>query len=138
MLSNDKRLKTRLLCPPPLRAGPNFRKTSDTPARVSVVDMISAMTGKNANHSAEAMRDLGNRYLEVNVGIVHLKFPGKPRRLHLAQIWGLLRRSLFLVPFHSVAVSATALAAAGVSRALSFALSFLLQSKKGGSGKAAF
>ena len=57
-----------------------IRKTNDTPARVSVVDTIAVSTGKNANHSAEAMRDLGNRYPEVNGGIVHLKFPGERQR----------------------------------------------------------
>ena len=57
-----------------------IRKTNDTPARVSVVDTIAVITGKNANHSAEAMRDLGNRYPEVNGGIVHLKFPGRGQR----------------------------------------------------------
>ena len=52
-----------------------IRKTNDTPARVSVVDTIAVITGKNASHSAEAMQDLGNRYPEVNGGIVHLKLP---------------------------------------------------------------
>ena len=43
-----------------------IRKTNETPPRVSVIDTIAAVTGRNANRSAEAIRDIGDRYPEVN------------------------------------------------------------------------
>ena len=52
-----------------------IRRTDETHPRVSVIDTIAAVTGRNANRSAEAIRDIGDRYPEVNGNIVNLKFP---------------------------------------------------------------
>ena len=57
-----------------------IRKTNETPPRVSVIDTIAAVTGRNANRSGEAIRELGDRYPEVNGNIVNLKFPGRRQR----------------------------------------------------------
>ncbi len=55
------------------REAVQIRKTDETPPRVSVIDTIAAVTGRNANRSAEAIRELGDRYPEVNGNIVNLK-----------------------------------------------------------------
>ena len=41
---------------------------------------IAAVAGKNANHSEEAIRELGDRCPEVNGKVVNLKFPGRRQR----------------------------------------------------------
>ena len=63
-----------------LHSSVQIRKTDETPPRVSVIDTIAAITGRNANRSAEAIRELGDRYPEVNGNIVNLKFPGRRQR----------------------------------------------------------
>ena len=40
----------------------------------------AAVAGKNTNHSAEAIRELGDRCPEVNGEVVNLKFPGRRQR----------------------------------------------------------
>ena len=57
-----------------------IHKTDEAPPTISVVDTIAAITRKNANHSAEVIRDLSNRYPEVNDNIVNFKFPGRGQR----------------------------------------------------------
>ncbi len=51
-----------------------IRKTDETPPRVSVIDVISAITGKDARHSAEQLRRLLDLYPDVDSNCVHVKF----------------------------------------------------------------
>ena len=60
-----------------------IRKTDETPPRISVIDTIAAVTGRDANRSGEAIRELGDRFPEVNGNIVNLKFPGRRQRNNL-------------------------------------------------------
>ena len=57
-----------------------IRKTGEVPPRISVVDVVVALTGKLARHSADVVRDLCGRYPEVNANIVDFKFPGRGQR----------------------------------------------------------
>ena len=57
-----------------------LRKTDETPPRVSVIDTICVITGKDGRHAAEALRDLTSRYPEVDGNIVHFKFKGRGQR----------------------------------------------------------
>ena len=50
-----------------------LRKTEEIPPRISVVDVVVAITGKTARHSAEAIRDLSARYNEVDGNIVEYR-----------------------------------------------------------------
>ena len=52
-----------------------IRKTAETPPRVSVIDVISAITGKDTNHAGEQLRRLVARYPDVNSNCVNVKFP---------------------------------------------------------------
>ena len=52
-----------------------IRKTDETPPRVSVIDVVSAITGKDARHAAEQLRCLIAQYPDVDSNCVHVKFP---------------------------------------------------------------
>ena len=52
-----------------------IRRTSETPPRVSVIDVISAITGKDGRHAAEQLRRLVAQYPDVDSNCVHVKFP---------------------------------------------------------------
>jgi len=57
-----------------------IRKTDESPPRASVIDVIMAITGKNANHSAEALRDLTSRYPSIHDKIADFRFRGQGQR----------------------------------------------------------
>ena len=52
-----------------------IRKTGEAPPRVSVIDVVSAITGKDARHAAEQLRRLVAQYPDVDSNCVHVKFP---------------------------------------------------------------
>ena len=52
-----------------------IRITDETPPRVSVVDVISAITRKSANEAAEQLRRLIERYPDVEANCLDVKFP---------------------------------------------------------------
>ena len=52
-----------------------IRKTDETPPRVSVVDVISAISGRSANQAAEQLRRLIERYPDVKANCFDVKFP---------------------------------------------------------------
>ena len=52
-----------------------IRITDETPPRVSVVDVISAITRKSANEAAEQLRRLIERYPDVKANCFDVKFP---------------------------------------------------------------
>ena len=58
-----------------------IRKTDEAPPRASVIAVIAALTGKNANHSAECLRELTQRYQEINDKIADFKFSGQGQRI---------------------------------------------------------
>ena len=51
-----------------------IRTTTDAPPRVSVIDVISMITGKDANHAAEQLRRLVIQNPDVNSNCVYVKF----------------------------------------------------------------
>ena len=57
-----------------------IRKTNQTPPRVSVIDVVQAITGKDARHAAEDVRGLCSSYPEVDGISVHYRFPGRGQR----------------------------------------------------------
>ena len=52
-----------------------IRITDETPPRVSVVDVISAITRKSANEAAEQLRRLFQRCPDVKANCFDVKFP---------------------------------------------------------------
>ena len=54
-----------------------IRKTSQTPPKVSVIDVVQAITGKDARHAAEDVRSLCSSYPEVDGIFVHFRLPGR-------------------------------------------------------------
>ena len=57
-----------------------IRKTNQTPPKVSVIDVVQAITGKDARHAAEDVRILCSSYPEVDGIFVHFRFPGRGQR----------------------------------------------------------
>ena len=52
-----------------------IRKTDETPPRVSIIDVISAITGKDARQAALQLRRLVTQYPDVESNCIHVKFP---------------------------------------------------------------
>ena len=52
-----------------------IRKTDETPPRISVIDVISAISGHNSSNAALAFARLGHDYPDVTANCSHVKFP---------------------------------------------------------------
>ena len=57
-----------------------IRKTDDTPPRIGIYDVISAVTGLDGNHAGKTYRDLMQHHPEVHSTGVNFKFPGRGQR----------------------------------------------------------
>ena len=57
-----------------------IRKTDEMPPRISVIDVVQAITGKDARHAAQEVRTLCSRYPEVDQMLVHFLFRGQGQR----------------------------------------------------------
>ena len=57
-----------------------IRKTSESPPRVSVYDVIGAITAKNSDDSGKAYRRLIEQFPEVRTAGPDFKFPGQGQR----------------------------------------------------------
>ena len=57
-----------------------IRKTDETPPRVSVIDVIMAITRKTHHDAAQDFRRLSDQYPEVGTNCSHLKFKGRGQR----------------------------------------------------------
>ena len=51
-----------------------LRKTCDAPARVSVIDVFSAVTNKSAQYAAKQLRNVVDKYPDVCQNMTHVKF----------------------------------------------------------------
>ena len=58
----------------------SIRKTNETPPRVSIYDVVSAITGMDGNHAGNAYRDFPIHYSEVHSRGMNFKFPGRGQR----------------------------------------------------------
>ena len=54
-----------------------IRKTNQTPPKVSVIDVVQAITGKDAKHAAGDVRNLCSNHPEVDGIFVHFRFLGR-------------------------------------------------------------
>ena len=50
-----------------------IRKTNQTPPKVSVIDVVQAIAGKDARHAAEDVRSLCSSYPEMDGIFVHFR-----------------------------------------------------------------
>ena len=50
-------------------------KTDGNPPRISIIDVIAAINGKDKNHAAEDLRRISTGHPEVNAICVDFKFP---------------------------------------------------------------
>ena len=57
-----------------------IRKTAENPPRVSVYDVIGAMTGLSSNNCSNVLRRLCDEFPEGAAGCSHFKFPGQGQR----------------------------------------------------------
>ena len=58
----------------------DIRKTGETPPRVSIYDVVSAITETDGNHAWNAYRDFSIHYSEVHSRGMNFKFPGRGQR----------------------------------------------------------
>ena len=54
-----------------------IRKTDETPQRVSIIDVVMAVTGGSQHDAARSLRRLSDQYPEVGPNWSHLKFKGR-------------------------------------------------------------
>jgi hypothetical protein len=59
---------------------PNIRKTDETPPRISALDVAMAVTGKDNNQAARAIRDITAAHPEVKHFLFNFQFPGQGQR----------------------------------------------------------
>ena len=86
----------------------HIRKTSENPARISVIDVVAAITGHRSNGSSNAavifMR-LNNDHPEVTTNCSDLKFPGRgQRKTPLASVRGIVEIIMLLLGQHAARV----------------------------------
>ena len=85
------------------REAKQIRKTEEKPPRVSVIDVISMITGKVARHAAEQLQRLICHYPEVAANCGLLKFPGRRQRdTQVADVRGIVD-VIMLLPGHIAA-----------------------------------
>ena len=53
------------------------RKTDETPPRISVIDVATLVTGKNARNAARDVGFVRDRHPEVSQKLSHFLFPGQ-------------------------------------------------------------
>ena len=80
-----------------------LRKTDTVPPRISIYDVIAAVTGMDGNHAEKAYRDLVVDYPEVHSIGVNFKFPGRGQRnTPIADVRGIVE-IIMLLPGHTAA-----------------------------------
>ena len=82
-----------------------IRKTSERPPRVSVYDVIGAITGKNSDDSGKAYRRLVEQFPEVGSETEWIPFKGQGQRLTPACNEETMKKILSLLPGKSAAIA---------------------------------
>ena len=80
-----------------------IRKTDESSARISVVDVSSAVTGLDAVESARALRRIFEAHPEVRAKCPHLKFKGRGQRDTPVADIATIVEIIFLLPGRSAA-----------------------------------
>jgi len=57
-----------------------IRKTAEDPPRISVIDVVSLVTGHNAHQAAHTLQRLLEAYPEVSASVTHFRFSGRGQR----------------------------------------------------------
>ena len=58
----------------------SIRKTSETPPRISAVDVVQAITGKTKNNAGNSLACVKERYTEVSRSLRNFRLPGRGQR----------------------------------------------------------
>ena len=75
-----------------------IRKTTEIPPRVSVIDVAVAITGRSADYSSQAVRNVCDQYPEVREKITDCKFKGRrQRKTPVTDVKGIIEL-IFLLP----------------------------------------
>ncbi len=79
-----------------------IRRTDEKPPRVSVIDVVQAITGKDARHAAQEVRTLCSRYPEVDQILVHFLFRGQgQRKTYVTSVRGIVEVTMLLNGYHA-------------------------------------
>ena len=57
-----------------------IRKTDENPPRISIIDVIATISGKDKNQAAEDLRRISTGHPEVKAICFDVKFPGRGQR----------------------------------------------------------
>ena len=57
-----------------------IRKTAESPPRISVIDVVSIVTGHNPQQAATTTQRLLEAYPEVSTSVTHFRFSGRGQR----------------------------------------------------------
>ena len=58
----------------------SIRKTSETPPRISAVDVVQAITGKTKNNAGNSLACVKERYAEVSRSLRNFRLHGRGQR----------------------------------------------------------
>ena len=82
-----------------------IRMTNETPPRISIIDVATAITGKTHHDAAQDYRRLLNQYPEVGTNCSNLKFPGRGQRdTPVVDVRGIVEIVMFLPGRHAARV----------------------------------
>ena len=74
-----------------------IRKTDEMPPRISVIDVVQAITGKDARHAAQEVRTICSAHPEVDQILVHFLFRGQgQRKTYVTSVRGVIEIIMLL------------------------------------------
>ena len=83
----------------------SIRKTSETPPRISAVDVVEAITGKTKNHARNSLNCVRERHPEVARNLSYFRFPGRGQReTPIADVRGIVEIVMLLPGRHAARV----------------------------------
>ena len=83
----------------------SIRKTSETPPRISAVDVVEAITGKTKNNARNSLDCVRERYPEVARNLSYFRFPGRGQRdTHVVDVRGIVEIVMLLPGQHAARV----------------------------------
>ena len=94
----DVRSQLAALLGKPLARIGRIRKTDETPARISVIDVAALITGKNHHAASKDLRRMNERYPDVSPNWTDFPFPGQgQRKTPVTDVQGIVE-IVFLLP----------------------------------------
>ena len=79
----------------------NIRKTSETPPRISVIDVVEAITGQVKSNAGKTLERVKESHPEVYPNLINYRFPGRGQRdTPIADVRGIVEIVMLLPGRH--------------------------------------